>query len=57
MTLDFAKKEAQRRTDVLGKSHYVYKMQDGYIVTDRSLLINCVFVAQAYISMNGERPK
>jgi hypothetical protein len=57
MTLEFAKKEAQRRTDVLGKSHYVYAMRDGYIVTDRSLLINCVFVAQAYIPMNGERVK
>jgi hypothetical protein len=55
MTLDFAKREATRRTDKLGTSHYVYQMDGGYIVTARSLLVNCVFVAQAHIPFNGER--
>lgn len=36
MTLDFAKKEAQRRTDAIGTTHYVLESnatQDEYIVT------------------------
>lgn len=36
MTLEFAKKEAERRTNELGTTHYVIQMlmsPDGYIVT------------------------
>lgn len=38
MELEFAKKEALRRTEVLGTTHYVYPTLTGeYIVTGREL--------------------
>jgi hypothetical protein len=41
MTLEFAKKEAERRTEALGTDHYVYQTigcgPDEYIVTGRTL--------------------
>jgi hypothetical protein len=41
MTLEFAKKEAERRTRELGTDHYVYQTihcaADEYIVTGRTL--------------------
>ena len=41
MTLEFAIKEAKRRTDVLGTPHFIYHSEDdgpdGYFITARVL--------------------
>lgn len=41
MTLEFARKEAKRRTDVLGTPHFIYYSEghglDGYFITARVL--------------------
>lgn len=38
MTLETARKEAARRTAVMGTVHYVFEMSQGYIVTARPVL-------------------